>query len=117
MISKTIGFRGLAYFQTHPYGIVNVKMAIEIVDFPVKNGDFPWQYVSSPEGTHIDSYILDHWGLLPSDFSDGFRFLPHLSPQLVPRAPTSPKASSMGSMDDQWMVSNGPYKDHWIEIG
>ena len=25
-------------------------MAIEIVDFPVKNGDFPWQNVSSPEG-------------------------------------------------------------------
>ena len=23
MISKTIGFRGLAYFQTHPYNITN----------------------------------------------------------------------------------------------
>ena len=28
-------------------------MAIEIVDFPIKNGDFPWQNVSSPEGTHV----------------------------------------------------------------
>ena len=28
----------------------NWKMAIEIVDFPIKNGDFPWQNVSSPEG-------------------------------------------------------------------
>ena len=27
-----------------------LKMAIEIVDFPIKNGDFPWQNVSSPEG-------------------------------------------------------------------
>ena len=26
-------------------------MAIEIVDFPIKNCDFPWQNVSSPEGT------------------------------------------------------------------
>ena len=26
-------------------------MAIEIVDFPMKNGDFPWQNVSSPEGS------------------------------------------------------------------
>ena len=26
------------------------KMAIEIVDFPIKNSDFPWQNVSSPEG-------------------------------------------------------------------
>ena len=26
------------------------KMAIEIVDFPIKNGDFPWRNVSSPEG-------------------------------------------------------------------
>ena len=25
-------------------------MAREIVDFPIKNGDFPWQNVSSPEG-------------------------------------------------------------------
>ena len=25
-------------------------MAMEIVDFPIKNGDFPWQNVSSPEG-------------------------------------------------------------------
>ena len=25
-------------------------MAIETVDFPIKNGDFPWQNVSSPEG-------------------------------------------------------------------
>ena len=27
-----------------------LKMAIEIVDFPIKNCDFPWQNVSSPEG-------------------------------------------------------------------
>ena len=27
-----------------------LKTAIEIVDFPIKNGDFPWQHVSSPEG-------------------------------------------------------------------
>ena len=27
-------------------------MAIEIVDFPIKNGDFPLQNVSSPEGKH-----------------------------------------------------------------
>ena len=26
-------------------------MAIEIVDFPMNNDDFPWQNVSSPEGT------------------------------------------------------------------
>ena len=27
-----------------------LKMAIEIVDFPIKNGDFPISYVSLPEG-------------------------------------------------------------------
>ena len=26
---------------------------VEIVDFPIKNGDFPWQNVSLPEGIHI----------------------------------------------------------------
>ena len=25
-------------------------MAIEIVDFPIKNGEFPYSYVSLPEG-------------------------------------------------------------------
>ena len=34
-------------------------MAIEIVDFPIKNGDFPWQNVSSPEGN------LDDLGATP----------------------------------------------------
>ena len=35
-------------------------MAIEIVDFPIKNGDFPLQTVSSPEGMQrID--ILERW--------------------------------------------------------
>jgi len=28
-------------------------MAIEIVDFPMKNGDFPVSYVSLPEGTRF----------------------------------------------------------------
>jgi len=30
-----------------------LKMAIEIVSFPIKNGDFPWFFVCLPEGkTH-----------------------------------------------------------------
>ena len=33
---------------------------VEIVDFPIKNGDFPWQNVSSPEG--IGGYIIPHDG-------------------------------------------------------
>ena len=33
-------------------------MAIEIVDFPIKNGDFPWQNVSSPEG---NMSVLTMW--------------------------------------------------------
>ena len=30
-------------------------MAIEIVDFPIKNGDFPLQNVSSPEGNPVSN--------------------------------------------------------------
>ena len=30
-------------------------MAIEIVDFPIEHGDFPWQNVSSPEGNHVSA--------------------------------------------------------------
>ena len=33
-------------------------MAIEIVDFPMQNGDFPWQNVSSPEGNYENSPCL-----------------------------------------------------------
>ena len=33
------------------------KMAIEIVDFPIKNGDFPWQNVSSPEGPDTSPHL------------------------------------------------------------
>ena len=42
-------------------------MAIKIVDFPMKNGDFPWQNVNSPEGTiagwvggfkHLEKYDI-----------------------------------------------------------
>ena len=35
-------------------------MAIEIVDFPIKNCDFPWQNVSSPEG--IMGYFMANDG-------------------------------------------------------
>ena len=31
-------------------------MAIEIVDFPIKHGDFPVRYVKFPEGNHHISH-------------------------------------------------------------
>ena len=36
-----------------------LKMAIEIVDFPMKNGDFPWQNVTSPEGN--TKHLQNQW--------------------------------------------------------
>ena len=36
-------------------------MAIEIVDFPNKNGDFPLQNVSSPEGMHWGKSLIGEW--------------------------------------------------------
>ena len=30
-----------------------LKMTIEIVDLPIENGDFPWFFVSLPEGSMI----------------------------------------------------------------
>ena len=38
-------------------------MAIEIVDFPIKNGDVPWQNVSSPEGNH--DIPIGYYHILP----------------------------------------------------
>ena len=40
------------------YPLVNILKAIEngpveIVDFPIKNGDFPMSYVKLPEGVYI----------------------------------------------------------------
>ena len=45
------------------YPLVNILKAIEngpveIVDFPIKNGDFPMSYVKLPEGVYI--YIYTH---------------------------------------------------------
>ena len=40
-------------------------MAIEIVSFPIKNGDFPVRYVKLPEGK-LSRYFLS-WPLLQSE--------------------------------------------------
>jgi hypothetical protein len=42
-------------------------MAIEIVDSPIKNGDFPVRYVSLPEGMGNQ---MKQWGIQYSDRSD-----------------------------------------------
>ena len=44
VLGKLDGTDGTNHFAT-------VKMAIEIVDLSIKNGDFPWFFVSLPEGT------------------------------------------------------------------
>ena len=36
-------------------------MAIEIVDFPIKNGDFPLRTVSSPEGIYNHSELIQYF--------------------------------------------------------
>ena len=61
-------------------------MAIEIVDFPIKNDDVPWHFVCSPEGILLG---VNHWaagGRLDSaaprlEHSDGHSF-----PSAQPRA-------------------------------
>ena len=63
------GFCWFCGYLKYPmsYPLVNVykqlKMAIEIVDFPIKNADVPWQNVSSPEGNSWFSYfqVLGKW--------------------------------------------------------
>jgi hypothetical protein len=45
-------------------------MAIEIVSFPIKNGDFPVRYVSLPEGTLRQPYMAGgEIHELPMEFS------------------------------------------------
>jgi hypothetical protein len=36
-------------------------MTIEIVDFPMKNGDFPVRYVKLPEGSLVEPLDLRVW--------------------------------------------------------
>ena len=48
-------------------------MAIEIVDFPIKNGDFPWQNVSSPEGTLFENQVSGLEAQAANPFSSAFR--------------------------------------------
>ena len=44
-------------------------MAIEIVDFPMKNGDFPYSYVKLPEGNWLV------WRIYPSFYMGILKFL------------------------------------------
>ena len=46
-------------------------MAIEIVDFPIQNGDFPYSYVSLPEG--IEFSCPDARRNLPGHYVMGWR--------------------------------------------
>ena len=46
-------------------------MAIEIVDFPIKNGDFPWQNVSSPEGIKGPELLAALFHLFPQKQKKG----------------------------------------------
>ena len=41
-------------------------MAIEIVDFPIKNGDFPLLCDSSPEGNGKSSNYMGYWRVNPT---------------------------------------------------
>ena len=53
-------------------------MAIEIVDFPMKNGDFPWQNVSSPEGSSFSWGIPKHRSVFFSASSDQAWVISHV---------------------------------------
>ena len=44
-----------------------LKMAIEIVDFPIKNGDLPWFFVCLPEG--IMTWLMQLTDMTCSDKS------------------------------------------------
>ena len=46
-------------------------MAIEIVDFPIENGDFPISYVSLPEGIQLTSMteLIVYWHLTWHDMA------------------------------------------------
>ena len=44
-------------------------MAIDIVDFPIKHGDVPWQNVSSPEG--MPRFLQSHYEIA-APFMNGF---------------------------------------------
>ena len=49
MISKTIGFRGLAYFQTHPYDEVNSLVKKKTLRFP-SSGEDAFNQLTAMEG-------------------------------------------------------------------
>ena len=58
-------------------------MAIEIVVVPIKNGDFPWQNVSLPEG---NPHELSHDGSIGSKFGAARKMVLHGSHQQKPQS-------------------------------
>ena len=56
------GYFRLVKYENLSSGYVKIAieaMAIEIVDLPIKNGDFPVRYVSLPE--FIQPYLIQRW--------------------------------------------------------
>ena len=82
-------------------------MAIETVDLPMKNGDFPWQNVSSPEGIqHFKPFTHQKWFILLLD-----------SVNLGPADPCPSPTLAVGSSilkifyNYKWKITSQPPKD------
>jgi hypothetical protein len=48
---KYIQYFAVIHFPLVMTNSLLLNMAIEIVDLPIKNGDFPWFFVCLPDGT------------------------------------------------------------------
>ena len=56
----------LQYIESHEKSMVILKIAIEIVDFPIKNGGSFHSYVKLPEGNPQKRFVASSPRLVPS---------------------------------------------------
>ena len=83
-----------------------------IVDFPMKNGDFPWQNVSSPEGIFLWNFIL--WTLLSLPISFSWRVSKgDLAPAIPLRWATGLQKDARGKREPPNFAESIAKQKHW----
>ena len=76
-----MGFNGFLMGFNGIYHLIKLRyllnMTIEIVDFPIEHGDFPYFFVGLPEGIFWE--ISDEWNsLVGGDWNHGILWLSRL---------------------------------------
>ena len=85
----------------------NLNMAIEIVDIPIKNGDFPILTFVLPEGHHDGTNVVQDFAPLPAVGADDQRLFSELTNALPETETTGCGGFHQWGYPQKWLVYKG----------